>query len=272
LFILRSRHNFTVPVEAECITCDIFSAKSLEEIRSLLVWEGNRQRRLDKLFEVEYTGKDKDDETTIKISGDLTKVRRIGHGMTQGKIIIEGNAGSNLGANMRGGSLLVYGNAGSWLGSSMRGGKIEVMGNAGDYVAAPYRGSTEGMKRGEIVIHGDVGNESGNFMKGGFIKIEGNASQFLGIHMRDGTILVDGNSDRRVGAEMVNGRIIVCGHVSEILPTFAIDDLRPSVKIDSERINGPFYRFVGDLAEDGEGKLFISKPSNPHLNFYEEYL
>jgi len=272
MFLLEQRYNFAVPVEAECISCDVFSDKPLEEIKSLPVWEGNKRRRLDELFMVEYANEHEDDKTSIKLSGDLGRVRRIGYGMTHGKMMIEGNVGSFLGGNMKGGSIMVHGNTGSWLGSSMRGGKIEVMGDAGDYIAAPYRGSTEGMKSGEITIHGDVGNEAGNFMRGGFIKIEGNSSQFLGIHMRDGTILVNGNSDRRVGPEMANGRIIVCGHVPDILPTFTIDDIRPSVKIDSERINGPFYRFVGDLAENGEGKLFISKPNNPHLSFYEQYL
>jgi len=274
MFILRPRYLFKVPVEAECITCDIFSGKSLDETKSLPMWEGNKRRKLNELFELEYRDTDNQgsNEAVIKISGDVSKVRRIGSGLTSGRIVIEGNSGSHLGENMRGGSITVCGNAGSWLGSSMKGGKIEVAGNAGDYLAAPYRGSTEGMRGGEVIIHGDAGNETGCFMRGGFLRIEGNVSQFLGIHMRDGTILVLGNCDGRIGAEMVNGRVIVCGHVPDILPTFTIEDVRPSVKIDSDRINGPFYRFVGDLAENGDGKLYISKLRNPHLSFYEEYL
>jgi len=272
VFILKPKRNFRIPIETECITCDVFSEKSLEQIKPLLIWEGNKQRKLDELFEVEHINKTEDDEILIKISGDLSKVKKIGHEMTCGKIIIEGNAGSHLGENMRGGSIIVRGDAGSWLGSSIKGGRIEIMGNAGDYVASPYRGSSEGMRGGEIIIHGNAGNEAGNFMRGGFMRIEGNVSQFLGIHMRDGTILVDGNSDRRVGAEMVNGRIIVRGYVPEILPTFTIEDIRPSVKIDSEKIEAQFYRFIGDLTENGEGKLYISKISNPHLSFYEEHL
>jgi len=271
MFILKPRYDFKVPVQAESITCDIFFEKSLEELKTLLVWEGNKRRKLDELFKVECDNEHVDDEV-LKISGDVSKVKKLGCGMTCGKMVIEGNTGSHLGENMRGGSIIVHGDVGSWLGSSMRGGRIEVMGKAGDYVAAPYRGSTAGMKSGEVIIHGDVGNEAGCFMRGGLIRIEGNASQFLGIHMRNGTILALGNSDGRVGAEMLDGKIIVCGYVPEVLPTFTIEDVRPSVKIDSEKINGPFYRFVGDLADNGDGKLYISKPSNPHLSFYEEYL
>jgi len=271
MFILKLERDLRVPVEAECISCDVFSGKTLEETESLQIWEGNKRRRLDELFSLEDDG-DKKEEFTIKVFGDLSKVRRMGSAMTQGKLIIEGDAGMHLGQNMRGGSIVVHGDAGSWPGSAMRNGRIEIMGNAGDYVASPYRGSTDGMKGGEIIIHGNAGNEAGNFMRGGLIRIEGDASQFLGMHMRDGTVLLLGNSDTRVGAEMVNGKIIVCGYVPEILPTFTIEDIRPSVKIDGEKINGPFYRFTGDLTEDGEGKLYISKPKNPHLSLYEEFL
>ncbi|MFQ6094506.1 MAG: formylmethanofuran dehydrogenase subunit C [Candidatus Bathyarchaeia archaeon] len=273
MFTLKPRRDFKVPVEAECITCDAFSEKSMDEIRSLLMWEGNKRRKLGELFKVEQKAGPDENGTEIRLVGDLSKVRKIGYSMTEGKMIIDGNVGSHLGEGMKGGSIIVYGNAGSWLGSAMKGGRIEVMGNAGDYVAAPYRGSIEGMKDGEIIIRGDAGNEAGCFMRGGLIRIKGNVSQFLGIHMRDGTILVLGGSKGRVGAEMVGGKIIVCGYVPEVLPTFTIDALRPSVKVTGqERVKGPFYRFVGDLAENGDGRLFISKTSNPHLSFYEEYL
>jgi hypothetical protein len=30
--------------------------------------------------------------------------------------------------------------------------------------------------------------------------------------------------------------------------------------------------FLGDLAENGEGKLYASKPKNPHLSNYEKFL
>lgn len=273
MFTLKARRDFSVPVEAECITCDVFSEKSKEEIKSLSIWEGNRRRELGELYDVKYGGGSDQNETEIRLVGDFGKVRTIGRGMTKGKIVIDGNVGSHLGEEMEGGSIIVHGNAGSWLGSAMKGGRIEIIGNAGDYISAPYRGSIEGMKDGEIIIHGHAGNEAGNYMRGGLIRIEGNARQFLGIHMRDGTILLLGNSAGRVGAEMLGGRIIVCGQVPEILPTFTIDAVRPSVTVaGNEKKKGPFYRFLGDLADNGEGRLFISKPSNPHLSFYEEYL
>jgi formylmethanofuran dehydrogenase subunit C len=75
-----------------------------------------------------------------------------------------------------------------------------------------------------------------------------------------------------MGADMLGGKIIICGYVPSVLPTFTLDSLRLNVDVDGEKIDGPFYRFIGDIAEKGEGKIFISKLKNPHLSFYEKYL
>jgi len=71
---------------------------------------------------------------------------------------------------------------------------------------------------------------------------------------------------------MINGKIVVCGYILYILPTFTIDEIRQKVKVNGEKVEGPFYRFIGDLADEGKGKLFVSKNRNPHLSSYEEYL
>jgi hypothetical protein len=61
--------------------------------------------------------------------------------------------------------------------------------------------------------------------------------------------------------------------VEEIMPTFSIDSIKPKVKIDdTETAQGPFYVFLGDLAEKGAGKIFVSKANNPQLKVYEKYL
>jgi len=90
--------------------------------------------------------------------------------------------------------------------------------------------------------------------------------------MREGTVYVRGDSGGRAGAEMTGGKIVIGGRVPSVLPTFTIDSVRSKVKVDGEEVVGPFYRFIGDLAELGEGKLFVSQTRNPHLEFYEHYL
>ncbi len=77
----------------------------------------------------------------------------------------------------------------------------------------------------------------------------------------------------RVGANMMGGKIIVSGVVEEVMPSFTIDSIKPKVKIDdTESAAGPFYVFLGDLAEKGKGKLFVSKANNPQLKTYEKFL
>jgi len=272
LITLTPKRQFRVPVEAECVTPGNFAEKSVDEIGKLSVWEGNKKRLLNELFKIESKTSEPSNETTIQILDDVGKVRRIGAKMCQGKIIIEGDAGMHLGEEMEGGTVIVSGNVDSWTGSMMKNGTIEIKGDAGDYVGAPYRGSTQGMKGGTIVIHGNAGNELGCFMRKGLIKVSGNVGQFAGMHMKDGTIFIQGNSEGRAGAEMTEGKIIICGQIPSILPTFTIDSISPSTKINGEKVEGPFYRFIGDLTENGNGKLFVSKDKNPHLNFYEKYL
>jgi len=269
---LHPRYLFKVPVEAESISPDAFAGKSVDEIQKLPVWEGNRQRTLSDLFEIEGEAPEKGENLSIHVHGDVQKVRRISAGMSAGEIIVHRDAGIHLGEEMKGGKITVSGNAGSWVGGMMKGGIIEVKGNAGDYVGAAYRGSVKGMRGGAIIIHGNAGNELGCFMWRGLIKVYGNCAQFTGIHMKDGAILVLGDSAARAGAEMTGGKIVIKGRIDEVLPTFTIDSVKAKVKVNGDEVAGPFYLFLGDTAEDGEGKLYVAQSKNPHLKFYEHYL
>ena len=272
MITLYLKRLFKVPVDGECISPDVFAEKSAREIAKLQVWEGNRIRTLSDLFKVKHESDSSSESVTIRICGDVSRVRKIGAKMSMGAIIVEGDAGMHLGEEMSGGVITVTGNADSWAGSMMKEGTIEIKGNAGDYIGASYRGSTQGMSGGKIIIHGDAGNEVGCFMRKGLIRVHRNTGQFTGIHMRKGTIFVEGNSDGRTGAQMTKGKIVVCGRVPSILPTFTIEGVKPKVKVSDEKVAGPFYMFVGDLADGGEGKLYVSQKQNPHLSFYEKYL
>jgi formylmethanofuran dehydrogenase subunit C len=73
---------------------------------------------------------------------------------------------------------------------------------------------------------------------------------------------------------MTGGKIVISGVVEEVMPSFTVDSLKGKVKVDdTQTAQGPFYVFLGDLAEHGNGKLFVSKPSNPQLgSIYDKYL
>jgi formylmethanofuran dehydrogenase subunit C len=271
MIVLTPLREFQFPVIAECINPDVFQGKSVKEIAALEVWEGNKQKKLGDLFKIEETPAE---TPNITINGDASKVRQIGVGMKNGEIVINGNAGMHTGEKMAGGKIAVNGNSGGWTGSDMKGGLIEIMGNADNYLASPYRGSSTGMRGGKIIVHGNVGINSAVFMHGGLIKILGSAGQFLGFRMCDGTIYVEKEVGTRVGASMTGGKIVVTGFLEEVMPTFTIDGVNAKVKIgDDEKASGPFYVFLGDLAETGNGKLFVSKANNPQLGpIYDKYL
>jgi formylmethanofuran dehydrogenase subunit C len=271
---LQPTKEFKLPITAECITPDVFQAMSLNEIGMQKIWEGNKQKRLDELFKIDNSKDTTASESTmISISGDVSKVKRIGAQMKNGGITINGNVGMHLGEEMAGGKITVNGDVGSWAGSMMKNGAIEIHGNAGDYLAAPYRGSTKGMHGGKITVNGNVGNEAGAHMKRGTIKILGNTGQFVGLRMHDGTIQVQGDCDARAGACMIAGKIVIEGKLESILPSFTVDTIKPKVKIEeNETVQGPFYVFLGDLAECGNGKLYVSKQNNPQMIIYDKFL
>lgn len=269
---LRLKRELRVPVDAGNVSSDTLAAKSLEEIAKLELWEGNRRCLLCDVFEVEGKSGRGPDETSVCLVGDLSKVRRIGSGMTGGEVTVKGNVGMHAGEEMEGGKLVVNGDAGSWLGTAMKGGMIEVEGNVGDYIGGIHRGDNRGMQGGTILVRGNAGVDVGSHMRGGLIRVSGNAGQFAGIHMKEGTIVVRGNVDGRAGACMTGGKIVLCGYVSSVLPTFTIDDVKEKVKAEGEELAGPFYVFVGDLAEHGSGKLYVATGVNVHLKSYETLL
>jgi formylmethanofuran dehydrogenase subunit C len=271
MIVLTLLKKLQFPVIAECITPGVLQGKTVDEIATLEVWEGNKQKKLSDIFRIEQTP---EEAPTITINGDASEVRRVGTCMKTGEIIINGNIGMHLGEKMSGGKITVNGNAGQWAGAEMKGGLIEIHGNANDYLASPYRGSDVGMKGGKIIVDGNVGSDSAMSMKGGVIKIRGDSGSFLGFRMHDGAIHVEKKCGTRVGANMSGGKIIISGNLEEPLPTFTIDSVKPKVKLDdTETVQGPFYVFIGDLAEDSTaGKLFVSKSNNIQLKWYEKFL
>ncbi len=271
---LHPQKEFVFPIIAEGINPDVFQDKNRGEIEELEIWEGNKQKKLGELFKVKETGTEpQQEDIAIVIYGDLSRVRRIGAWMKGGEITINGNVGMHLGEEMEGGKITVHGSVGGWAGSMMKGGIIEIHGNASHYLGAAYRGSSQGMNGGRIIVHGNVGYEAGAYMRKGLMKIYGSVGQFAGFRMHNGTIYIQKDCEGRVGACMKNGKIVVAGFLESVLPTFTIESIRKKVKIGEDDVaEGPFYRFLGDLTENGNGKLYVLKEENPHLSTYERLL
>nr|MDO8133758.1 formylmethanofuran dehydrogenase subunit C [Candidatus Njordarchaeum guaymaensis] len=251
--------NTKVPIEAEVVTPDSFAGKTTEQILNLSVARGNKQLKLKDVFDVKGVKLDKAGDLRIIIQGDIPTVKRIGEGMTAGEIIVRGSVGMHVGNNMRGGKIVVEGSAGDWAGALMKGGEILIKGNAGNYLGASYRGEWRGTSGGTIVVEGSAGNEIGLWMANGKIVVKGSVGQLAGIHMKGGVIVVQGDAAPLAGGEMTKGKIIVMGK-AEIMPSFKKEGQVPNVKAGEEGgevISGPFTKFVGDLADDGKGEVYV---------------
>lgn len=267
--ILTLKERPHVPLEAEVLTPDVLAGKSHDEVRSLPVILGKRQRRLDDFFDVEGPGSEE-----LELHGDLGRVKWIGRGMTRGRITVHGNAGMHLGAYMKGGSIEVTGDASDWVGAEMKGGAIRIRGNAGGQIGAAYRGSLSGMKEGTILIGGSAGMEVGMRMRRGLIVVGGPVRDFAGLQMKAGTIVLLGGAELRTGAWMVRGTIISLKPI-QLLPTFAyactynpafvrlyarhLKGLGVSLPRDGKE--GSYQRYTGDTSVPGKGEILIWHPT-----------
>ncbi|HFD12124.1 MAG TPA: formylmethanofuran dehydrogenase subunit C [Crenotrichaceae bacterium] len=255
-----------VPLEAEVISPDFLNGKTADEVAALTLFHGNNEVPLSEFFDVSG----EIENAHIEVEGDLTKVKLLGHKMSDGSLTIKGSVGAHLGAEMTGGEILVEGNAGDWIGREMSGGRIIIKGDAGHLVGSAVRGSATGMLGGEIIIQGNARNEVGNGMRRGLIAIGGDSGDFTGVNMKAGTIFVLGKLGQRPGAGMIRGSIIST-QSAELLPTFTYNTtFQPSflrnymiyfrklgLDIRKEYIDGEYQRWSGDSLELNKGEILL---------------
>jgi len=249
-------------LEADCITPDAFAGKSLDQVRDLVVWEGNSRQKLGKFFEVSGTIAAAPADQAIVINGNVPRVKYIGSKMTGGAVLCKGDVDMYCGAWMKGGSILVKGNVDAFAGIQMEGGDLVIEGNAGNYCGASYRGDWRGMKGGNILVKGNAGCDIGEYMIGGTITVMGNADINAGIHAGravgakepGGKIVIYGDSPGRVGAQMTRGNIFVLGKIETMMPGFALKETK-DVDFDGKPM--PFKVYMGDRAEAGKGTLYV---------------
>ncbi len=256
-----------VPLEAEVISPATFTSLSQSGVEHLNVMHGNVKAKLGDFFKVTGQG-----APQIHIEGDVSNVKLIGAGMSEGKVTIDGDVGMHLGIGMSGGEILVNGNAGDWVGPEMSGGRIIIKGDAGHMVGSAFRGQSAGIQGGEIFIHGNAKNEVGHAMRRGFIAIGGNAGDFTGVNMLAGTIIVVGELGIRTGAGMKRGTIVTLQKNAPILPSFEYSCTYHPLflrlyfsklhdygfeEIHDVHINGKFKRFCGDGIELNRGEVLL---------------
>lgn len=263
---LRLKRPTTIPIEADSICPDLFVNRTHSEIEALPAFYGRRKVTLSDLFAVDGERSD-----TIVVEGDLRHVKKIGQGMTLGRITVQGDVGPHLGTHMRGGEITVQGNAEDWAGAHMQGGRVWIKGNAGHHVGAAYPGEKRGVNRGVIILEGNAGRELGASARRVLIVALGDVGEFAGANMIAGSILVFGRLGERAGAGMKRGSIVVFGESAELLPTFRYEcSFQPvflrfylhrlldwGLPISMERTDGIFRRYSGDVTSIGKGEILI---------------
>jgi len=277
---LKLKKESEFPLEADVISPDQFTGKTLTDIKKLTVFHGNEEKSLGDFFDI--SGKSGEiADLKVVIEGNLSNVKRIGEKMSAGEIIVNGDVGMHVGNRMTGGKILVNGNANDWAGAMLNGGELEITGDAGHYVGAAYRGFWKGMQNGTIKVHGKIGDEALTWVNGSKpgkrfpTLICGSAGSLLGIHSHGGTIIVEGDCNRCAGADQVRGTIVVKGKVSRILPSYKkIGEVKEIELMNGEKITGKFIEYSGDhsveknhfkidkktqkISNSSNGRLFVA--------------
>lgn len=239
----------------------------------LTVTQGNRPVALGEFFDVSIERRDAA-ATLLVLEGDLAGMDRIGFGMNEGVLRVEGNAGDYTGCAMSGGDLSVSGNAGDFAAAEMAGGHVEIGGDCGDFAAASLPGSIDGMRGGTLTVRGSAGARLADRMRRGTVVVFGSAREYAASRMVAGTLAIAGDCGGYLGYGMRRGTVLCLGNHPAASSTFAathhdIGVFWSLLRRHLAAAGGPFARlpasaprrFAGDLAADGKGELLWFDPS-----------
>ena len=180
-----------------------------KKINNLKIFYGNEEKELSDFFSIQ--GKL---NKGIIFKGNLEKCDYIGDSMTQGIIIIKGNAGEYLGNQMKGGKIIVYGSSGNYTANSLKNGEIQIKNNTGDYLGSSIQGNKIGMSGGRVIVSGNAGNFLASKMRSGIIFVAGSVKDYLGSQMIAGTVIINGKIGKNPGLLMKRGTIILKNNIS----------------------------------------------------------
>jgi formylmethanofuran dehydrogenase subunit C len=208
------------------------------------------------------------DASELRFVGTDARCDKIGAGLKDGAITVEGTAGAYLGAGMKRGRIEVTGNAGVLAGASMGGGSIAVSGDVDERAGGIMVGETMGMKGGVLTIGGNAGPMLGERMRRGLVIVSGDAGDYAGGRMIAGTILFKRKVGRGAGYGLRRGSLIFVEEPGDLLPTFGdcgvmeFDYLRLLERWLHEagkkiKLGDRARRLMGDMSVLGKGEMLI---------------
>jgi formylmethanofuran dehydrogenase subunit C len=237
---LRQRADFSEVLAGSWVT---LPAGELAQRPVYLQREG--QVPLGDLFELKGEPRGR-----IRFLGDLAMADRLGAGLSEGEVAVEGNVGSEAGLALSGGSLDIDGDAGPRAG------------------AAPL-GFKRGMTGGELIVRGSAGAEAGVAMRRGLLVIARHAGDQTGVGMIAGTVVVFGSAGADAGLWSKRGTVVALGRITppatylyactfqpEYLQLLLIRlRVRYGLPVRPRHLTGLYRRYSGDMAELGKGEI-----------------
>ena len=219
---LTLKSNPTFKLDCRRLTPNGLANLSMAEIENLNLVNAKNSPKVADYFEVSGM-----DTNHIMFKNANHQLDYIGHKMTHGQIIVEGDCGDFVGSNKRGGTIICHGNANDRVGDSMRRGLILIDGNTGDYC-------------GSRMIAGTIG-------------VYGNVGCYVGFGMQRGTILLKNKPEIHVTIQDYGTH-----NLSFLALLFKSFKTLPT-KFNQVKTNR-VQRFVGDLACNGNGELLVLVP------------
>lgn len=186
----------------------------------------------------------------IRFTGKLDQVDRLGAGLSEGSVIVEGNVGREAGLGMTGGAL-------------------DIEGDAGPRAGAAPPAYKRGMSGGELIVRGSAGVEAGASMRRGLLVIGRGAGARTGLGMIAGNIIVFGAAGSDTGLWSKRGSVVALGGISppatyayactyqpvHLRLMFMRLQVHYGLRVPKRFLNGLFRRYSGDLAELGKGEI-----------------
>ena len=187
---------------------------------------------------------------SIRLVGDLGQADRLGEGLGEGVVMVEGDVGGEAGVGMTGGVL-------------------EMRGDAGPRAGAGRLGYKRGMSGGELIVHGEAGVEAGAAMRRGLLAIGKAAGERTGLGMIAGNVVLFGPVGRDPGLWSKRGSVVALRSI-EPPPTYAYActyqpthlrlmlrrlQTRFGLPVQRKHLTGYYRRYSGDMAELGRGEI-----------------
>jgi formylmethanofuran dehydrogenase subunit C len=218
-----------------------------ELVRRPVVVGGRGELPLGEVCEITGTP-----DGTIRFTGDLSRVTRLGAGLTEGAVLVDGGVGDEVGLGMAGGSIEVRGNAGARAGG-----------------AAPE--ARRGMTGGELVVHGSAGESAGALMRRGLMAVGGHVGHHAGAGMIAGTVIAFGDVGAAAGLWSKRGSIVALAEVTipstyryactyqpiHLRLTLTRVRSRYGLPVGEHHLSGEYRRYSGDLADLGKGEILV---------------